>query len=129
MTAWTHDELEAIGAAEELKIASLRLDGSLSRRVIIWVVRLGDDLYVRSYLGRGSGWFKETQARHEGHVRAGGIEADVTLVEVSDSAVNDQIDAVYRAKYHRYSKDVVDSVMTPEARSATIKLVPRPAAD
>ncbi len=125
MSGWTDDELEKIGTAEELKIASVRLDGSLSPRVIIWVVRLGDDLYIRSYLGRGSAWFKETQPRHEGHVRAGGIQADVTLVEVSDPALNDQIDAVYRAKYHRHSKDVVDSIMTPEARSATIRLVPR----
>ena len=123
-TAWTHDELEAIGAAEELDIASLQSDGRLSRSTTIWVVRLGDDLYVRSYLGRGSNWFRRTQATHEGHIRAGGIEKDVTLVEVDDPAINDAIDSLYREKYRRYSKSVVDSVMTSEARSATIRLMP-----
>jgi hypothetical protein len=44
MTTWTSDELKKIGTAEELKIASLRADGTLRKPVIIWVVRLGDDL-------------------------------------------------------------------------------------
>ena len=38
-----------------------------------------------------------------------------------------QIDAAYRSKYHRYAQNIVGSVLTPEARSATIKLVPRAA--
>ena len=58
----------------------------------IWVVRLGDDLYVRSVYGR----------------------------------TNDQIDAAYRAKYHRYAASIINSIVSAAARSATIKLVPRP---
>ncbi len=99
MPVWTHEELEAIGAAEELQISPVQEDGSSSRWVIIWGVRLGDDLYVRSYLGRSSHWFRGTQARHEGRIRAGGIDKDVSLVEVSDPAINDRIDGVYRTKY------------------------------
>jgi hypothetical protein len=38
MTAWTMDELAKIGGAEELEIASLRRDGTLGKRVTIWVV-------------------------------------------------------------------------------------------
>lgn len=54
MTAWMNDELKEIEIAEELKIASLRRDGTLRKPVIIWIVRLGDDIYVRSVYGRGS---------------------------------------------------------------------------
>jgi hypothetical protein len=54
MSTWTSDELETIGGAEELEIASLRRDGTLRRPVTIWVVRHGDDLYVRSVNGRTS---------------------------------------------------------------------------
>src|SRR5512137_529954 len=99
MTAWTNDELNKIGASEELQIASLRRDGTLRNPVIIWVVRLGDDLYIRSVNGRTSAWFRGTQERHEGHIRAGGVEKDVTFVEESASDINDQIDAAYRTKY------------------------------
>ena len=72
MTTWTSDELTRIGTAEELEIASLRRDGTLRKPVTIWVVRLGDDLYVRSVNGRTSAWFRGTQVRHAGHIQAGG---------------------------------------------------------
>lgn len=124
MSAWTSDELKKIGTAEELQIASLRADGTLRQPVIIWVVRLGDDLFVRSVNGRTSGWFRGVQTRHEGHIQAGGVEKDVTFVEETDSAINDQIDAAYRTKYRRYPQYVAP-LLPPAARAATIKLVPR----
>ena len=125
MTTWTSDELNKIGTAEELEIASLRRDGTLRKPVTIWVVRVGNDLYVRSVNGRTGAWFRGVQTRHEGHIRAGGVEKDVTFVEEADPDVNDQIDAEYRNKYRRYAKSIVDSIVSPTARSATIKLAPR----
>jgi hypothetical protein len=74
MSAWKSEELKKIGAADELQIASVRRDGTLSNAVTIWVVRIGDDLYVRSYKGRGGVWFRVAQMRHAGRIRAGGIE-------------------------------------------------------
>jgi hypothetical protein len=123
MPAWTSDELDTIGTAEELNLASVRRDGTLRRPVTMWVVRHGDDLYVRSVYGRGSSWFRGVQVRHEGHIRAGGVDKDVLLVETDD--MNDEIDAAYRAKYHRYAESIVGSIVSPEARTATLKLVPR----
>lgn len=41
--------------------------------------------------------------------------------------VDDQIDAAYRSKYRRYPANIVGGVLTPQARAATLKLVPRPA--
>lgn len=125
MRTWTSDELNKIGNAEELHIASLRRDGTLRNPVIIWVVRIGDDLYVRAYKGRTSPWFRGVQTRHEGQIQAGGVVRDVTFVEDSDPAINEQISEVYRTKYRRYAKNIVDTVLTSEARAATIKLVPR----
>ena len=124
MTAWRDDELEKIGAADELQLASTRPDGSLRKPVTIWVVRLGDDLYVRSVNGRTSHWFRGTEDRHEGHVRAGGVEKDV-LFQEADDEVNDEIEAAYRTKYGHYGASYVDPMFTPEARGATLELVPR----
>lgn len=124
MTPWTSDELNRIGKVEELQIASLRRDGTLRNSVTIWVVRVGDDLYVRSVNGRNSAWFRGVQMRHEGHIRAGGIEKDVTFVEESDSNINDQIDTVYATKYRRYAASIISHINGSEAQAATIKLVP-----
>ncbi|TMK46457.1 MAG: DUF2255 family protein [Actinobacteria bacterium] len=124
MTAWTSEELSKIEAADELEVESLRGDGRLRPPTTIWVVRLGDDLYVRSVNGRTAAWFRATQDRHEGRIRAGGVEKDVTFVD-ADRGIDDAIDAAYRTKYRRYAPSIVDHVVTPEARSATIKLVLR----
>lgn len=125
MTTWTSDELNRIGKAEELQISSFRRDGTLRKPVIIWVVRIGDDLYVRSVNGRTSAWFRGVQTRYEGHIRAGGVDKDVAFVEESDPNLQEQIDAAYRTKYRRYAGSIVNSTLTPQAQSATIKLVPR----
>ena len=124
MTTWTNGELNKIGNAEELQIASLRADGTLRKPVIIWVVRVGDDLYVRSVNGRTSAWFRGVLVRHAGHIRAGGVDKDVTFVDETDAGINDKIDAAYRTKYSRYPQYVAP-MLTPEVRAATIKLVPR----
>jgi hypothetical protein len=125
MTTWTSGELTKIGTAEELKIASLRRDGRLRNLVTIWVVRHGNDLYVRSVNGRTAAWFRSTQVRHEGHIQAGGVDKDVTFVDAAPD-INDQIDAAYHTKYRHYAATIISHIVSPEARSATIKLVPRP---
>jgi hypothetical protein len=124
MNAWTSDELGRIEAADELQIASVRRDGTLRDPTTIWVVRLGDDLYVRSVNGRTSGWFRGTQVRHEGRIRAGGVEKNVTFID-GEGDVADRIDDAYRTKYRSYAANIVDTTITPEARAATLKLVPR----
>ena len=122
MTAWTDEELTRIGTAEELQIAPRRRDGTLRNPRTIWVVRHGDDLYVRSVNGRTSAWFRGAQVRHEAHIQAGGVDKDVRLVETDD--LNDQIDAAYRTKYCRYAASIVDTIVSPQARAATLRLVP-----
>jgi hypothetical protein len=124
MATWTNDELVKIGTAEELELASLRGDGTLRKPVTMWVVRLGDDLFVRSVNGRTSAWFRGAQVHHEGHIRAGGVDKDVSFVD-ADSDLNEQIDAAYRTKYRRYAANIIGSIVTPAARAATIQLVPR----
>jgi hypothetical protein len=62
--------------------------------------------------------------RHEGHIRAGGVDMDVTFLD-ADHDLNDALDAVYRDKYRRYSPATLDRITSPKARSTTIQLVPR----
>lgn len=122
-SAWTNEELVKVGNAEELEIASVRSNGTMRNPVTIWVVRLDDYLYVRSVNGRTGAWFRGIQAHHEGHIQAGGVDKDVAFVEEIDPNINDQIDAAYRKKYRHYPTSV-NHIVSPVARSATIKLVP-----
>jgi hypothetical protein len=122
MPAWTNEELTRIGTAHEMRIASVRRDRSLRKPVIVWMVRFGDDIYTRSVNGRDAAWFRGTQVRHEGHIQAGGVDKDVTFVDVDD-AIDDELDTAYRRKYGNAIG--VDHIVMPQARAATLKLVPR----
>jgi hypothetical protein len=126
MTSWTDDELNKIATAEELEIAALRPDGTSRKSVTIWVVRVEEGIYVRSAYGTSAAWYRATKVRAEGHVEVANLRKDVTF-EAADPAVADQIDTAYRNKYRRHGVQYVNSVTTAEARSTTIKLVPREA--
>jgi hypothetical protein len=125
MTSWTSEELTAIGTTDELNLRSRRGDGTLRDPVTIWVVRHGEDLYVRAVKGR-HGWYRGTQSRHEGHISSAGIDKDVIFANAdSDVTLNDAIDAEFRSKYRSYPVEYVDPVVNEQARSSTIRLVPR----
>ncbi len=123
LPAWKSDELSRIVDADELQIATVRPDGTLRSPLTIWVVRSGDDLYVRSVNGRSATWFRRALDRHEARIHAGGLDKDVRLVETDDDA--DAIDAAYRTKYRRYAASIIDSIVSPQTGAATLKLVPR----
>jgi hypothetical protein len=123
MAVWTSEKLTTIGGAEEIEIAGRRSDGTLRKPVIIWVVRVGDDLYVRSVRGPTAAWFRGTQVRHEGRIWIDGHEQDVAFV-AAEPAPDDDIDEAFRAKYRAYATTHVPPIVAPLARSTTLKLVP-----
>ena len=125
MSGWTPGELARIAQADELDLASQRRDGSLRDPVTMWVVRDGEDLYVRSMHGRAGAWFRGTQTRRQGHIRSGGVDRDVTFAIDTDPALNDRIDTAYRDKYRRFGDRIVGTVINAASRESTIKLVPR----
>ena len=120
MTAWTDEELDAIGEAAELELAPARSDGTLRDPVTIWVVRHGDALYIRSWRGPAGRWYRAVLDTRRGHVRCGGVDSDVRLVDFDDDT-DDAVDAAYRRKYpgDRY----LASMVRPEARATTLELV------
>jgi hypothetical protein len=120
--AWSPDQLDRIGRAEELQLASRRRDGTLRPYVTMWVVRAGGDVYVRSAHGANNPWYRRATASGTGRIRAGGVEAGVAFAGADDGA-QDQIDAAYHAKYDRYGPRIVGSVVGGDAHNVTIRLV------
>lgn len=127
MTAWTGDELRMIGEIEEIDIVTLDANGRPRKPVTIWVVRVGDGLYIRSARGLAGAWFQAAQAHPEGRILAGGLARDVSLVAETDPGTNDRIDTAYHAKYDPTWPQYVPPVVSPESRATTLRLVPRPA--
>lgn len=124
MATWSADELRRIGDAQELQLASVRGDASLSAYTTMWVVRVGDDLYVRSAGGPDRPWYRRAMASTTGRIRAGGVERDVRFGDPTTDA-HGAIDASYHAKYDQYGPHVVGHVVGPETKAVTIRLVPQ----
>jgi hypothetical protein len=124
VTTWTTDELTSVGNAEELQITSRRADGTLRPYVTIWVVRAGDDLYVRSAYGANNPWYRRARAGGVGRIRAGGVERDVTFADAEPGALPG-IDDAYHAKYDRHGPAIVGTVVGARAAPVTIRLLPR----
>jgi hypothetical protein len=122
--AWTTDELATLGAADEVQLAVRRADGTLRRPVTIWIVRVGDDLFVRSVNGPSAVWYRSVEEQRAGHLEAAGISRDVALEPVGP-ALADQIDAAYRSKYGHYPASYVNAIIAPQAREATLRVLPR----
>ncbi|GAA0911791.1 DUF2255 family protein [Virgisporangium aurantiacum] len=120
---WTDDELDRVGDAEELQLASRRDDGTLRPFVTMWVVRAGGDVYVRSAHGPDNPWYRRATASGVGRIRAGGVERDVSF-ESAASDVHPAIDKAYHAKYDRYGPAIVGTVVGAKAVPVTIRLVP-----
>ncbi|MDY7102160.1 MAG: DUF2255 family protein [Actinomycetota bacterium] len=120
MHEWSTDELAAIAATGEVDVAPARRDGSLRSFTTIWLVRVDDGLYVRSYNGPGGSWYRAARANGHGRLRSGGDERAVAFreAEVDD----DRIDEAYRAKYGR--SVYVDAMVADGAAATTLRVVP-----
>ena len=120
--SWEQQELEAVEATVELEIAVRRADGSLRRGTPVWVVRVGVEVFVRTWYRRSTGWFGAALDSGRARVRLPGLDTDVRVDDVGEDApaLGDEVDAAYRAKYGAGAA----SMVTPEAVTTTLRLVP-----
>ncbi len=121
MGGWTDDELGRIGRATELRLASRRPDGSLSKYATIWAVVAGDTVYVRSAHGYDNPWFQRALRSGGGRIQAGGVERDVAFEQPGPDVATD-VTAAYHAKYDRYGSTIVGTVVSPEAVRSTLRV-------
>jgi|SRR5882757_4762115 len=120
---WSAEQLQQIDSARELRIATRRDDGTLRAWVSIWVVRADDDVYVRTWYRRDTGWFGRALSQRSARIRIRGLEYDVAIEHMGNSTpeLQSKVDAAYRNKYgpvgHR-------SMITEDAAATTLRLSP-----
>jgi hypothetical protein len=91
--------------------------------VPIWVVRAGDDIYVRSYRGTDGTWFQHATADGTAHIHAGNVDSEVT-VRRTGTAVRTEIDEAYRTKYAGYGHAYTEPMTADVAAATTLQLTP-----
>ena len=127
MSAWSQDDLGRLGGAGVVEVSSVRRDGSLSRARTVWIVRVGDQLYLRSVNGPDAAWYRLTRAFHQGRIEARGVARDVTWIDVNAAVqpdVDPAVDAEYARKYQG-STAAIAHITNPLARTTTMRVEPR----
>ena len=122
MNPWTSQQARAITDPQEIEVAPRRPDGTLRRPTIIWSVRDGPDVFVRSTNGRGAAWFRSAIASGSGQIVARGNAFEVTFTEADDDDLP-RVGAAYRAKYGSYAS-IVDHLEEDGPRAATLEVHP-----
>ena len=123
MAGWRADELIAIGTAETVQIAPDQEDGARGRAATVWVVRVGNDLYIRSYRGPVARWYRRALRGRRGTIRASTFEQRVRF---DDAEANEQqqVDVAYQIKYTAHGSSYLQRVVGPAAVATTLRLTP-----
>lgn len=120
---WSAQELARIDSAVELLIAVRRADGTLRSWLPIWVVCANEQVYVRTWHRRETGWFGHVLNSRRARVRVPRLESDVTVTDVGEATADlcARVDAAYRNKY---GLGGAETMVTPAAAATTLQLTP-----
>ena len=123
---WNPAIFGALTLAKEVDVTPIDADGARRASRTVWSIGVGDELYVRSWKGRGAVWFRDAIATGRGEiaVTGGGASQPVAFDEVDVAAsVQEQISATFLSKY---ADDGYAGAMNEEAPlSATLRVLPR----
>jgi hypothetical protein len=117
----TADALQHLADVEEIRIGSRRQDGS-TRSVPIWVVQVGDHIYVRSVRGPKGGWYRRLRANPDGEVRDGEHRHLVRAEAVTEADTLAQVTRAYATKYA--GSPFVRPLLEGPSIGATLRLGP-----
>lgn len=118
---WASEDLRRLGDVRELAIAGPRPDGTRAAWTPIWVVVVGDGVFVRTWQRRTTGWYGRAVAAGRAWIELAGDAVEVVLEATGDDPGDaaDAVDAAYRAKYAGAG---AESMTTAESRASTLRL-------
>jgi len=124
--AWTPGQLQRIARARELDIASPAADGRAQRWLPIWVVCVDDQVDVRTWYRRRTGWFGRVTRTGAARVRVPGVELDVVVADLGDEdpSLRAAVDHAYRDKYGTPGDDSVAGMIADASAATTLRLTP-----
>lgn len=115
---WTSEDLRHLADSRELEIAVARADGGVGRGTPIWVVVVGDEVFVRTWHRRRTGWYGRAVESARASIRVSETAVDVVVAVTGDADAH-AVDEAYRAKYGAAG---AQSMVTPEAAASTLRL-------
>lgn len=108
--------LERLATVEEVEIGMQR------PRVVIWIVVVGERVYVRSVRGERGRWYRALRARREGVLRVGRARLPVRAVPVRAPSTIAAVSLAFLQKYRE--SPYARSMVAPATLGTTLRLEP-----
>ena len=119
--SFSTEDLDLLDGTEEIEIETQAPDKA-ARLTVIWVVVDDGEVFVRTYRGAGSRWFKDVAANPAVAIHVDGKRLPATAIPATDP------DAIERAStgfLRKYGDDPASRAMVkPEILDTTLRLEP-----
>lgn len=118
------ETLSTLETIEEIELETTTPDGGRTHRTIIWVVTVGDQVFVRSVNGSAARWYREARQTPDLILHAGDESIPVTAVLAADPGSVQRVSDAFKAKYARRSAASTASMLQPHTLETTMRLEP-----
>lgn len=116
------EQLDQLAKAEEVEIETQKDGQSPVHRTIIWVVTIGEDVYVRSVRGVTARWYREISANPTGALYLGGQRIPIHAELATDAETVARVGEAYQRKYS--TSPAMPSMLREETLVTTLRLTP-----
>jgi hypothetical protein len=117
------DTRHRLTQTQEIRIETRRPGADASaHHTTIWVVVVGDDVFIRSVRGSAGRWHQEIKANPAAAVHINGQRIPVRAVSMIDNATQTLVSDAYRQKYRNDSS--LPSMVRAEILPTTLRLEP-----
>ncbi len=123
-SSFSQADLDRLNTIPEVRIAPDRDDGKSGKPVIIWVVVVDGQPYVRSVRGDQGKWYQDVLRSRRATLHVDGVRLGVTAEPVGDAALNQKASDAFRAIYGRRWPGPTAGIVRPAAVQATFRLTP-----
>lgn len=117
-------DLDRLHTVPEIRIAPDRDDGKPGKPVIIWVVVVDGQPYVRSVRGEQGKWYQQVLRSRRATLQVEGARLSVVAEPVTDGAQNQRASDAFRAKYAQRWPGPTAGIVRPAVTRATFRLTP-----
>jgi hypothetical protein len=122
-SAWDAETLNLLDGTKEVRIETMRPDGSI-RRTIIWIVVDDGEVLVRSWKGDRGHWYQAAlDAPDAVNLSVGKARFPVRAVLADDEATIERCSRALEAKYR--GDPATTSMILPYNLATTLRLEPR----
>lgn len=116
---WNTEQVRYLAETREMLVSVPRVGQEPRSWAPIWVVVAGQDVFVRTWYRRSTGWYGRAVASGAAWIRVADEPVRVLVAEVGSQDA-DAVDTAYRDKYGVAG---AASMVTAEAAASTLRLI------